>query len=92
MSRIVIATAALFTFGLTIGCQNAEKAAVPAASTDYHEVEKDGRIYVLGSTDSLNKFKSTGKMPTPLTVTLVGAGPNNETVVIESARRIEKQS
>lgn len=90
MSRIAVATAALFTFGLTLGCKNAEKAAgparVPASSADYNEVEKDGRIYVLGSTDSLDKFKSTGEMPSPLTVTLIGAGPNNETVIIESEK------
>ncbi|MEZ5988305.1 MAG: hypothetical protein R3F30_04135 [Planctomycetota bacterium] len=51
-------------------------------AADYYEVPKDGRIYVLGSEASMTHFRETGHLP--YTKTLIGAGPNGETVVFEA--------
>ena len=65
----------LFTVALLIsGC-----ASKPQKS--YNTVAHDGRIYVLGSPEAAMKFKETHHMP--LTKTMIGAGPNGETVVVE---------
>jgi hypothetical protein len=48
----------------------------------YQEVAKDGRIYVFNSPEAYKKFEATGQMGS--NITLVGAGPNGETVIAEN--------
>ena len=50
----------------------------------YHEVEHDGRIYVVGSAEAAQKIKA-GQHPSA-TVTKIGYGPNGETVVFEGGK------
>lgn len=50
-------------------------------NVEYHERERDGRIYVVGSAASLAKFEKTGHLE--ITRTLIGEGPEGETVVLE---------
>ncbi len=47
----------------------------------YHVWEHHGRIYVIGNEKTNEKFKKFGHLP--YTRTLLGAGPNGETVVFE---------
>jgi len=69
---------ALLAFAALVGC---------ASSGDYKEHRKDGRIYVTGSKESSESFKKSGHMP--YTRTLIGAGPNRETVVFEVDKKDE---
>ena len=62
----------------------------------YTELRRDGRIYVIGWQGTASDFKKGGHVP--YTRTLIGAGPNGETIVIESekkghklANRLEKE-
>jgi phosphate-selective porin OprO/OprP len=49
----------------------------------YAEEAKDGRIYVFNTPERLAQFKETGQME-GTALTLVGRGPNGETVVAEN--------
>jgi hypothetical protein len=53
----------------------------------YREIPHDGRLYVVGSENSFKSFLDTGHMP--YTRTLIGAGPNSETVVLEIDKKNE---
>ena len=57
-----------------------------ASSTkkSYIAVPHDGRIYVLGSAESAAKFKATHHLA--LTKTMIGEGPNGESVVLEVSK------
>ncbi|MGD9342381.1 MAG: hypothetical protein PVJ25_00025 [Desulfuromonadales bacterium] len=48
---------------------------------DFYVYENHDRFYVLGSQESLDKFMASGHLP--YTRTLIGAGPNGETVIFE---------
>ncbi len=48
---------------------------------NYFVYKYNGRIYVVGSTKTNEKFQSSPHLP--LTRTLLGAGPNGETVIFE---------
>jgi hypothetical protein len=48
----------------------------------YQEVEKDGRVYVFNTSDRYQSWQQSGDMGTA--VTLVGRGPNGETIVAEN--------
>jgi phosphate-selective porin OprO/OprP len=48
----------------------------------YHEVEKDGRIYVFNTPEKFQSWEQTGDMG--VAITLIGRGPNGETVVAEN--------
>lgn len=61
--------------------------AAPAARAQvtglyYQEVEKDGRIYVFNTPEKYKGWQESGDMG--IAVTLVGRGPNGETVVAEN--------
>lgn len=65
----VLAAIAIFS-----GCSSTPK-------KSYTAVDHDGRIYVIGKEDTLMSFKETHHLP--LTKSMIGAGPNGETVVVE---------
>ena len=48
----------------------------------YQEVEKDGRIYVFNTPERYKSWSEGGEMGTA--ITLIGRGPNGETVVAEN--------
>jgi hypothetical protein len=53
----------------------------------YQEVTKDGRIYVFNTSERFQSFQKTGEMGT--SITLIGRGPNGETVVAENETAID---
>jgi len=53
----------------------------------YQEVEKDGRIYVFNTPEGLAQWKATGEMGK--SITLIGRGPNGETVVAENETALD---
>lgn len=48
----------------------------------YQEVEKDGRVYVFNTPEKFHSWESSGDMG--VAVTLIGRGPNGETIVAEN--------
>lgn len=48
----------------------------------YQEVEKDGRVYVFNTPEKYQSWQASGDMGTA--ITLVGRGPNGETIVAEN--------
>jgi hypothetical protein len=53
----------------------------------YQEVAKDGRIYVFNTYERYQAFQKTGEMGT--SITLIGRGPNGETVVAENETALD---
>lgn len=83
MRRATLFTAALVTIAMAF----ATFAAVPAAHAQvtglyYKEVEKDGRVYVFNTPERYASWEASGDMGTA--VTLIGRGPNGETLVAEN--------
>ena len=62
---------------LTTGCSGGK----------YIEARKDGRLYIMGNQETADSFAKHGHMP--YTRTLIGEGPNGETVVIEVDKKDE---
>ena len=65
-------------------------AAAPAAAQGlwYKEVEKDGRIYVFNSSAGFQSWEKSGEIGNKA-VTMIGNGPNGETVVAENETAID---
>lgn len=65
--------------------------ALPAAAQVkglyYQELQKDGRIYVFNTPERYKSFQASGEMGTA--ITLIGRGPNGETVVGENETAID---
>ncbi|MBN1443204.1 MAG: hypothetical protein JXA90_10870 [Planctomycetes bacterium] len=57
------------------------QAAVSRPETGYFEHLHDGRIYVVGSQESSDRFRQSKNLPYALT--LINAGPSGETIVVE---------
>jgi hypothetical protein len=53
----------------------------------YQEVTRDGRIYVFNTFERYQAFQKTGEMGT--SITLIGRGPNGETVIGENETAID---
>lgn len=84
--RIIITT--LLMAAALLGCtatsaQTSQTGPQPVLSRgeDFHVYENHGRLFVIGSQESLETFKASGHLP--YTRTLIGAGPMGETVVFE---------
>jgi len=67
---------------LGLACALAPGLSAQVTGLYYHEEEKDGRIYVFNTPEVLEQWKASGDMGK--SVTLVGRGPNGETVVAEN--------
>src|SRR5262245_48580000 len=83
MRRATLFAAAFATLAMTL----AMFAAVPAAHAQvtglyYKEAEKDGRIYIFNTPERYASWEASGDMGTA--VTLIGRGPNGETLVAEN--------
>lgn len=83
VTGLVLAAGCTTTTATQTGMGHAEHAAAEpsVAAGGYFEHAHDGRIYVVGSAESLASLKATGHMP--YTLTKIGAGPAGETVVVE---------
>jgi hypothetical protein len=62
---------------------------MPAAAQRlwYKELEKDGRIYVFNTAKKFEEFQKSGDMG--IAITMLGQGPNGETVVAENETAID---
>ncbi len=67
---------------LAIALSAAPVAMAQVAGLYYQEVEKDGRIYVFNTPERYKSWSESGEIGTA--ITLVGRGPNGETVVAEN--------
>lgn len=67
---------------LVLAATAAAPAAAQVAGLYYKEVEKEGRIYVFNTPERFASWSASGDMGTSLT--LLGRGPNGETVVAEN--------
>jgi len=65
----------------------ARPAAAQVATLFYKEIPKDGRIYVFNTPERLKLYESSGDIGTA--ITLIGHGPNGETVVAENDTAID---
>ena len=75
---------ALLLSALALACSasgTASDAPERSMTGPYFEAEHEGRIYVLGSSESRAAFAETHHLP--YTQTMIGAGPAGETVVLE---------
>ena len=76
---------ALFKAGLlalALALSAAPVARAQVAGLYYQEVEKDGRVYVFNTPERFHSWEQSNDMGTA--VTLVGRGPNGETIVAEN--------
>ena len=79
MSRTARITAGLFAlFIVALGVA----ASAQITGLFYKEIEKEGRIYVFNTPEVLKDWELSGEMGK--SITLVGRGPNGETVVAEN--------
>src|SRR3954451_23703752 len=76
---------ALFKAGLlalVLALTSASVAVAQVTGLYYQEVEKDGRVYVFNPPEKFHSWEASNDMGTA--VTLVGRGPNGETIVAEN--------
>jgi hypothetical protein len=78
--------APLVVLGLLLGAL-AMTATAQVTSLYYREVLKDGRYYVFNTPERYAAFEKTGQMGS--NITLVGRGPNGETIVAENQTAID---
>jgi len=76
-----------WAFGLVAAVLVLTVGAASAQGLWYKEVEKDGRIYVFNTSKKYDAWLKSGDMG--VTITLVGHGPNGETVVGENETAID---
>jgi hypothetical protein len=65
----------------------AQAAAAQVGSLYYREVEKDGRVYVFNTPERFKLWEASGDMG--VSITLIGRGPNGETVVAENETALD---
>ena len=82
MRRTALFKAALVALVLALVVAGASVAVAQVTGLYYQEVEKDGRVYVFNTPEKYNSWSTSNDMGTA--VTLVGRGPNGETVVAEN--------
>ena len=80
MRRSAMFKAGLLALVLALSAVSAATAQVTGLY--YQEVEKDGRIYVFNTPERYQSFQQTGDMG--IAITLIGRGPNGETLVAEN--------
>jgi phosphate-selective porin OprO and OprP len=80
MRRSAWILAGALALGIALG--SAPAAVAQVTGLFYREMEKDGRVYVFNTPEKYEQFQQTGDMGTA--ITLVGRGPNGETVVAEN--------
>jgi phosphate-selective porin OprO and OprP len=79
MPRSIVTLAGLLALAIALA---AGPARAQVTGLYYQEVEKDGRIYVFNAPETYAAWSESGEMGK--SITLVGRGPNGETVVAEN--------
>ncbi len=79
MRRKALCKASFLALALAL---SASVATAQVTGLYYQEVEKDGRIYVFNTPEKYQSWEQTGDMG--VAITLIGRGPNGETVVAEN--------
>jgi hypothetical protein len=69
-------------FALVLALMTTSVATAQVTGLYYQEVEKDGRVYVFNTPEKYQSWRQSGDMGVALT--LVGRGPNGETIVAEN--------
>jgi hypothetical protein len=82
-----LSVCAVFVASVCIAVALATPTVAQVTGLYYQEVKKDGRIYVFNSFERFQAFQQTGEMGT--SITLIGRGPNGETVVAENETAID---
>ena len=67
---------------VTVALSAAPAARAQVAGLYYQEVEKEGRVYVFNTPERFHSWEASNDIGTA--VTLIGRGPNGETVVAEN--------
>ncbi len=80
MRRKALFKASLLALALALSTAAVTRAQVTGLY--YQEVEKDGRVYVFNTPEKLQSWEQTSDMG--IAITLIGRGPNGETVVAEN--------
>jgi hypothetical protein len=80
MHRKALFKAGLVALALALSAATVTRAQV--AGLYYQEVEKDGRVYVFNTPEKYHSWETSNDMG--VAVTLVGRGPNGETIVAEN--------
>jgi hypothetical protein len=76
-----------FTVTVLAGLLLAVTASAQVTGLYFQEITKDGRIYVFNTPERYKAFTATGEMGTA--ITLIGRGPNGETVIAENETAID---
>jgi hypothetical protein len=84
-TAVRVALLALVT--LVVLLARAAPAAAQVGSLYYREVEKDGRVYVFNTPEKFKLWEASGDMG--VSITLIGRGPNGETVVAENETALD---
>jgi hypothetical protein len=80
MRRKALFKAGLLALAMALSAATITRAQV--AGLYYQEVEKDGRVYVFNTPEKFHSWESSGDMG--VAVSLIGRGPNGETIVAEN--------
>ncbi len=84
-TAVRVALLALVT--LVVLLAQAAPAGAQVGSLYYKEVEKEGRIYVFNTPEKFKLWEASGDMG--VSITLIGRGPNGETVVAENETALD---
>lgn len=82
-----ISVSVVFLVAVTLVALLAQPASAQVGSLYYKEVEKDGRIYVFNTPERFKLWEGSGEMG--VSITLIGRGPNGETVVAENETALD---
>src|SRR5947208_2347647 len=85
MRRKALFKAGLLALALALSAASVTRAQVTGLY--YQEVEKDGRVYVFNTPEKFHSWEQTDDMG--VAVSLVGRGPNGETIVAENETALD---
>jgi hypothetical protein len=86
-NRWTVKPAFLLIVALVAAIATVTVASAQVTSLYYREVVKDGRVYVFNTPERFKAFSDSGEIGT--NITLIGRGPNGETVVGENEAAID---
>src|SRR5262245_23310876 len=87
MRRTALFKAAPVALALALVLAGASVAVAQVTGLYYQEVEKDGRVYVFNTPERYASWSSSNDMGTA--ITLLGRGPNGETIVAENETALD---
>jgi hypothetical protein len=87
LGALALSGAVLLPFALTGAALLGFTLPAAAQGLWYKELEKDGRVYVFNTAKKFEEFQKSGDMG--IAITMLGQGPNGETVVAENETAID---